>query len=341
MYCPDCGRDAREDEKTCPACGYPISSLRTRLRLEHEASIGWAQKIVGIPEFVKIDVAGEKVVSFATDSEKQEERDDAERHKNCARCGAPVEIEAICPNCGDRLPSIIGDDPFTLLTFLGVFRLVFSPSHFGSNLTFPRKGGYIQPILWPGVLAAIFIFSYPFARIDEWAGRSGRFMPDLPVFVGLALIYMPIIPIVVYLSAGFSHIVAIMLGGFAQFVRNVRLTGAILFWMLLGGSFLHILQYSAFFINPFKYRLMEMIIGGDGVENFTKMLDISDSIEWQLPILALVLIPGWIYGWAYGGLYRLSWWKAAIHAIIVYFLILAWVWISLVMVLPMKLGGLL
>lgn len=330
MFCPDCGFDARGNESACPLCGYPLRKLRDRLVSDAEASLGWAERIVGKPQYEAVVEVKEILLSFVTGEERSNKKD-SEKELICERCGKKFELGSFCSYCGDRLPGLFQKDPYLYCVLRSPFQLLFSPRHFSINFPYPFKGGIVQPTLVTGVLAFILILIYPFGRIDEWIGRNDTFSPNFPFFISYSLICLIVIPVLVYLSAGSAHVIATFLSGRAQLRRTVRVMGAIFFWILTAGIMVNLCNLLIYDIHSESPLFNRTLTEFGLIHSASKPL-------WKTVTGIILIAPVWAYGWAIGGLYRLKWPFAVLHALITY-IVISLTWAIVLVAIPLSVGG--
>ncbi len=335
VFCPDCGRESRPDERICPMCGYPLSDLQKRLRQEEEDSLGWAERIIGKP---KIDLQPPKeppLTSFATGPEppKLEQEKDEDKGRRCDNCSAKVEIGTLCQNCGDKLPSLFDNDPYLFLVIKDLWRIVVAPRQFATHFPYPVKGGILQPLLYPGVFAGFFVLSLPFSRAISWFGDGDPTMPLLTAFVGI-LLALIIMPGVVYLSSGLIHLVARILGGRISLRRTIRVVGACMIGLFILGVITNLLRFASFY---FGNQVEGALASSDAV--FRETIDFFANRR-ELTLAIELGIGAWLFSWVFGGLYRLSWWKSIILMIAAYWVLML-SWVYLLIILPLYTGGLL
>jgi hypothetical protein len=332
VYCPDCGRKAGDPERFCPFCGYPLARLGKRLEREKEDSLGWAERLVGRPSVEAAPPPESPLVSFKTGPEPKSKQGDEEDARRCERCGAKADIGALCPKCGDRLPSLTEGDPYLDLVFRSFLRMTLAPKHFALSLAYPVTGGIIQPLLYPGVFAALFLLTLPLSYWQWWPEAGGPTRPFTAALVGAPLSVFGV-PILVYLTSGFAHLVGQLLGGHVPFRRTIRVVGAGIIWLLVLGTVLHLARFGVAVSFP---DLAEKLKEGESLERLAWLWSRQRII---LATLLIVLV-AWEYAWAVGGLFWLTWWKAAILLIATYWLI-AVTWLFFLVILPLQAGGLL
>ncbi|HDS31168.1 MAG TPA: hypothetical protein ENN67_09010, partial [Firmicutes bacterium] len=299
MYCPDCGRLSKGDDEFCPSCGYPLSELIERLKKEEEDKLGWAEKIAGKPKFAVKPPPEPPLATFAPIPEPPAEP--VKTARTCDMCGAEVKYGAMCQHCGDKLPGLMESDPFLYFTFNGIWRMFFTPKFFASNFPYPVTGGTTQPLLYPGIFAALFIFSIPLAYADKWLDRPDN---PLPMIVGVTGFIMSIIftPVLVYLSAGLIHIVAKALGRNLVFKRTLRVFASVVSGVLVIGLVINLIRFALIY---FELDISATTLT-DIIEPHEFLPDIFDRKEF---VHAILLIAGaWLYSWMFGGLYRFAWW---------------------------------
>jgi hypothetical protein len=68
-------------------------------------------------------------------------------------------------------------------------------------------------------------------------------------------------------------------------------------------------------------------------------LPISMMEIWRITLLTHIIGIGWLFGWAYGSLYRLRWWNSIILTLIIYFPFIMTTWLYLLLYLPLKTSG--
>jgi len=330
LFCPDCGSRAKDTERFCPACGYPLERLRRRLEEEQRDSLGWAERILGRPPTAAEPPRESTLVSFKTGEEpvKLEEK---EKGLKCERCGERVERGTLCSKCGDRLPIIGESDPYFSETIRGFFKMLFAPRHFAINFPYPVSGGTLQPALLPGVFAAFFILTLPLGRPDLWLKSEDPTTPLIPSLVGIPL-YVLGTPLLTYLTAWLIHLVGVLLGGSGSFRRALRALSAALVWLLIIGTLRNITLGAMYFIQPTLDEILTKQIG------LPSSHDLRRNLTPVATMAGLVLI-GWLYSWMFGGLYRLSWWKTLVHTLATYVALLWWTWLFVMVILPLRAGG--
>lgn len=327
MFCPDCGREAPDDNSFCPICGYPLKKLARRIEQDKIDAMGWAEKIVGKPQFEEKPPDDEKVVSFITGKEAPPPEEE-KKGLFCERCENRIDVGVMCSSCGDRLPFHSDFDPFLISTLMGFWKLIFAPRSFAINFPYPIKGGIIQPVLYPGVAAAVFILTLPLVYMHLSLGPVQRAMYIIPSIIGFVLA-MFVIPVLVYLSAGLIHFVAQLIGGKCQFRRTVRVFAAGILWILILGILHNLIRWGLHFLAPLITDLIRPYYRTD--------FNVDQSLE-QVRILAVIglFIIGWLYTWAFGSLYRLRWWAAIVLAFATYIPILWFPWMYLLILLPLR-----
>lgn len=332
MFCPDCGREAIDCDLYCPICGYPLDLLEQKIEREKIEALGWAERIVGKPRIEEPPQSEESVISFVTGPHVPVEKD-KKKGLFCDRCGSRIEVGVMCASCGDRLPFHADSDPFVSASLRGFIKLIFAPRSFAINFPYPVSGGIIQPILYPGVVASLFILSLPLARYEMVLRSDNSARIIVPVIAGFIL-SMILTPLLVYLSAGLIHGFAIVLGGKCQFRRTVRVFAAGIFWIFMLGLLYNLIKFGLFFIKP---------VLGDYIKQYYNpiLMPIPMMSLWRPLFIAHLISIGWLFGWAYGGLYRLRWWNAVILTIAAYFPFIAPAWLYLLLLLPLRYSGLL
>ncbi len=332
MFCPDCGRECKDDEHYCASCGYPLDSLRKRIGIEQSNSLGWAEKILSVPQVKQRPVSELPLVSFDTGEEAPAESEAKEKGVLCERCGKRVDVGMICPNCGDRLPIVGVEDPYISEVLRGALRLVFAPRDFAIKLAYPARAGILQPFLWPGVFSAFFVFSLPFSKAGEW--QRGTDLANILVpAIALIPIYILGIPLLIYLTAGLTHIIGKALGSKVSFRRTLRVLSAGLIWLIIFGTLRNVLLYAnsyteADLLHFFRYYLIDPDFIRELLPKITRMM-------WAVTLAFI----GWMYAWMFGGLYRFSWWKTLLHTLATYCSVLWWVWLYVMIVIPLKASG--
>lgn len=317
MFCPDCGRESKKSERFCPSCGYPLELLEKRLVREKEESIGWVERILTKPpETDKTEkktepepVIEEPSVIFEPDFER--------KGNICQNCGKEAGFGVICPHCGDRLPNISINDPYITTILKNLISGIFGPRRFAVNFPYPVYGGTMVPLLYPGIFASIFITSIPFL-LSVREENSDLGLPSFAKVFMLFPLYIIFTPILVYLTAGFVHIFGMILGGHAAFPRTLRVCAAAIILALIAGTILNIAVFGVgWFFNDFH----GFITDDSGIVTLRKLIrDHPGAI-----MLGISGLLAWEYAWMYGGLFRLSWWKTIIHAILTFWVvIIAW-----------------
>jgi hypothetical protein len=333
MFCPDCGKQSKSGEDFCPSCGYPLYKLEERLKEEEEASLGWAEKIVGKPKIGVKPPPEPPLATFASTPEPSPETDEEKRARTCDICGTEVEYGTHCRKCGDKLPSLMDSDPFLHETFSGLWRMLFGPRFFAQNFPYPVSGGTTQPLLYPGIIAALFVLSVPMASAEKWLGKPEG---TLPILVGIAGFILSVIftPVLVYLSAGFMNIVARVIGRSLPYRRTLRVFASVTIGVLLLGLIINLLRFGLFYNQP--------AITKSAAQNG---IALPAAISWlaahrELIQAVMLAFGAWMYAWIFGGLFRFSWWKTLILVFATYWLITI-VWAAVYVFEPLYFGGLL
>lgn len=332
MFCPDCGREALDGDGFCIICGYPLDLLEKKIDQEKIDSLGWAERIVGKPR-VKDELKTDDSVSSFTTGPQVSDADDEKKGLFCERCGTRIEVGVMCAACGDRLPYHADSDPFLDSSFKNLFRMIFGPRNFAVNFPYPVSGGTIQPMLYPGVIASLFILTIPLVNYGMLLRPIDNSRIVLTAVAGFILCVI-LVPAMVYLSAGLIHIFASIIGGKAQFRRAVRIFAAGMFWLLMFGLLHNLFRWGYFFLRPFYKMYLS--------DYYNPILfDIPGLDFRRIAIFSTIIILGWLFGWAYGGLYRLKWWQALILTLIIFFPFILPSWFFALILLPLKASGLL
>ena len=333
MYCPDCGRKSQSRERYCPECGYPISALSTCLEKEKEASLGWAEKLIGKPKIEIVPPKEPPLASFATGREEPVKAP-AKTGRICARCGADVELTSVCPECNDKLPSVFENDPFMGLVLRGIFQMIVRPAEFALNFPYPATGGTIQPLFYPAIASAFLVLTLPLGRPDAWIkiqDFSDVYIPIVTAFLGSIIIT----PLLLHISSWAVNVVAGVLDSPVTLRRTIRVAGAYVFWLMLIGIVYNLMIFGlyearAHFREPFlTYTDYDL-----------NALFASVTKAYQFLFAAYLAAFGLQYGRAFGGLYRLSWWKTVFLAVSTYGVLMP-VWLYLMVLLPLHSAGLL
>jgi len=334
LFCPDCGRYSTDSDHFCTICGFPLEKLRQTLDNEKKAELGWAEKIVGKPDVKSVEPPDPPLISYATGKETPRQKKEEEQESfKCERCGIKTGVGTMCPNCGETLPSLIDNDPYLSLVLKNFFRMILAPRHYATKFPYPITGGTLQPLLWPGVFAAIFVLTLPFARSEQWLERGDPTQPLLPAFVGIPL-YVLGTPVLVYLSTGLIYLISKLLGGTASYRRTARVFSGGLIIIFIYGIVRNIFTFLFYLGTPRIHRLVPPEI------DIRIIKELSQSVERALLVFFLAFI-GWQFMWAFGGLNRLSWWKTLILFLASYVAVLWWLWLYTMVLLPLNLGGLL
>jgi hypothetical protein len=345
LFCPDCGREAIDCDMFCPICGYPIDLLMQRIEREKIEVLGWAERLVGKPKIKETPPSETPVISFVTGPAVPTDESE-KKGMYCERCGAKIDVGVMCSACGDRLPYHADSDPFVSASFRGLIGMIFAPRNFAVNFPYPVGGGVTQPVLYPGVLASLFILSLPLThyRLLLQPGNSAPLI--IPAVVGFIL-SMILVPILVYLSAGLIHVFATALSGKSQFRRTVRVFAAGIFWLMLIGLLNNLSILGFYFLKPLLLNFLTgnsneglayELLSGRGSTDLL-LLPISMMEVWRITLLTHIIGIGWLFGWAYGGLYRLRWWTSVILTLIIYFPFIMPAWLYLLLYLPLKTNG--
>jgi hypothetical protein len=331
LFCPDCGREAPDDNSFCPICGYPLAKLAGRIEQDKIDGMGWAEKIVGKPQFEEKPPGDEKVVSFITGKEAPPPEEE-KKGLFCERCEKRIDIGVMCASCGDRLPFHSDFDPFLLSAISSFWKMALAPRSFAINFPYPIKGGIIQPVLYPGVAAAVFILTLPLVYFHLLVRPGERAIYLIPVIIGFVL-SMLVIPVLVYLSSGLIHFVAQLIGGKCQFRRTVRVFAAGILWILILGIIHNLIRWGMFTLKPLLIEYIQPYFSQGPLDTGNK--------DWvrQLVVFGLLII-GWLYTWAFGSLYRLRWWVAIVFTLATYIPILWIPWVYLLVILPLRASGL-
>jgi RNA polymerase subunit RPABC4/transcription elongation factor Spt4 len=333
VYCPDCGRKSREDEDFCPVCGYPLGKLRERLAAEEQVAMGWAQRVLGIKPVGPEPPKEPSLVSFTTGEETRVEKPEDEKGLLCERCKTRVQLGTICPKCGDRLPVISDDDPYLYYVFTKIWRMLFAPRYFALTFPYPVAGGTLQPLLYPGIFIAFFVLSLPFSRPEGWIEEQNVAGILVPTFVAFLACILGM-PLLMHLTVLLTNSVCVLLGGTGSYRRTIRVASAGVIWLAIYGTLRNLALYG-FYLARIELRGF--------IDVYFPFSSVTEPVQIMTPFLmigALVLI-GWQYAWTFGGLHRLNWWKTIIMTFSTYVAILWWVWIYIIIILPLRASGLL
>ena len=331
MHCPDCGRRHRDGEACCPDCGYPLAALEKRLQEEEQEALGWAEKLLGKPRTETAPPVEIPLTSFATGREEPPKILEKSRHR-CERCGAAVDLGVACPMCGDKLPSLMENDPYIILVLRGLWRMIVAPKEFALSFPYPISGGILQPLLYPGISAALLVFTLPLLRPEALIEVTDPTRTVIPALIGY-LASIVLVPVLVYVSAWIIDLVGKLLGSTVPLRRTIRIAGAYIFWLLILGMLYHFVVFGV-------YEAQAHVAGRERDAAWIVNLYRTLEREYQWILGALLLLFGWIFAWAFGGLFRLSWWKSLILLISTYcFLVPAWIF--LLVIFPLHAAGLL
>jgi hypothetical protein len=294
--------------------------------------MGWAERIVMKPPVAEAPKTDHPIISFTT-GQQYPQVEDAKKGMFCERCGKAVQPGVMCASCGDHLPFHADSDPFLSASFQGLFRMIFGPRGFAINFPYPVSGGIIQPILYPAVLASIFVITLPliYFRTLLSPGDHGNII--LMAVFGFILCIL-LVPLLVYSSAGLIHVIATILGGKCQFRRTVRVFAAGILWILIIGLINNLARWGFFYLRP---------LVSDFFDYYSyPASQLFPDIPWlRLLTLSFISIVGWLFTWAFGGLYRLRWWNAIILTIAAYIPFILTSWAYLLLYLPLRASGLL
>jgi hypothetical protein len=147
------------------------------------------------------------------------------------------------------------------------------------------------------------------------------------------LYYMAIVPILTSLSAYVVHVVARALGGSVPLRRTLRVAGAWVFWLMVIGIVYHLIVFGTYFLQESLPRSFLRQFPDFNIYHF-----ISNPQRLLLQVDLVVM--AWYFGWTFGGLYRLSLWKALILVVSAYFVLVP-IWLYLLFGGPMHAIGLL
>lgn len=327
MFCPDCGRESTDSERFCPDCGYPLRELVNQLESEKDASVGWADRIVRRPEISQAEPV-ELVDSY---SETGYDEEDERQGLRCLRCGVPISPGTLCPSCGEKLPSVGESDNYISHVLKSFFQIIFKPRLFALMLPYPTSGGTLQPYLYPGVFASIFVLTLPLNRPELWLEGDDTTRAIVP-FILCFLVYIFLVPLIVYLTNLLIHGVAIILGTKGIFKRTVRATSALMIWFLIFGIIFNLIALGVYLVGPEGIAFDQYIV--DVYAGWKMMGQYRIYI-----IIGIALIIGWLLGWMIAGLYRMSWWQIIIHMLATYIALYFWVWLFVLIGVPLELGG--
>jgi len=329
LYCPDCGDEIVESDSFCQYCGYPSSALRKRLKAEQDASIGWAEKIIGSKPVDEKQIPPEDKLQTFVDVKDPEPEEDEDSRLRCESCASVVDYGMMCPECGDKLPTLGANDNFFISVIRYSFRFIVAPAHFARNFPYPTKGGTMQAVWVPAILSGLYILTLPATK----AYVQPRLF-EFPDMFGLALIgmtlYILLIPVLLFVTGGLNHWVAVLLGGQAAFRRTLRITGAGLTILLVLGLVRNIGTALLFLINP-ELEPSSFIR--------YNAINASGLSEYRTLVYITIVIAGWYHAWLIAGLHRLSWWKTLIHFIATYVTFTWWAWLIVFFGIPVLLIG--
>ena len=325
LFCPDCGTDLKKSDKFCSTCGYPADALTKRIEFEKNSSIGWAERIIGKkPGSDEIVLPEGKLHTFTDVSDSIPESDKEKSDLRCETCGSKVEHGTLCPACGERLPTLSESDNFFAAVMSKFFKLIFAPRYFAQTLPYPLKGGTMQALWIPAIITGLYILTLPAARPFMHLHKYENYGAMGLGLIGMT-VYILFTPLLLFLTSGLNHWVAVLFGGHAPFRRTVRVTGAGLAVLMTLGLIRNIVTAFAHLIDP--DLLLPLFIQ-----------ELSESPEKgyvRFIVYALIIIGGWYHCWLIGGLHRLSWWKAVIHFIAAYVTFIWWIWVLVLYGIPL------
>jgi len=332
VHCPDCGRERVREINFCPECGFPFAELEARLAQEKEETTGWAEKILGKPAEELPTQDSDTITSFLTGVERLKPSRLEEDKFKCERCLTPVNLGTLCPTCGEKLPTVMETDPYLLLVFKSIWRMIFAPRRFSLDFPYPLVGGTMQPYLYPGVFASLFVLTLPFTRVDLWIEELDPTPFILPFIVGF-LIAIFAVPALMYISVWMIDTAGRALGGRGIRRRVARTLGAYVIFVTLLGTIGNLGLLALYIGKTKEIRTPQTTLSFHNLFTFARN---AERVTLGI-ILALLF---WNFTWAVGSLYRLSWWKAIILALSVLSLLLA-LWVYFLIFLPVYEGGLL
>jgi hypothetical protein len=331
MYCPDCGRTSQDRERFCPDCGYPVSALAICIEKEKEAKLGWAEKIIGVPKIDLLPPDETPLTSFATGKEPVNIK--KKEGAVCQRCGADVQMESLCPECGDKLPGIFENDPFMAVLFRGLLQMTLKPAEYASNFPYPMTGGTIQPLLYPAVVTAFLVLTLPLGRPEMWmpSRDAGEvYIPIITSFLGAIVVT----PILIYLSSWLVNLIALIIQTNVPLKRIVRVTGAFIFWLILFAALFNLFMFNFY---EFQLHNRDMFLKLSHAD--LRALFVSTADNSKFLFAAMLVIFALQYGRALGGLYRFSFLKTVILAVSTCCILIP-IWLYLIIVLPLLASGL-
>ncbi|MFH1675603.1 MAG: hypothetical protein ABIC40_01170 [bacterium] len=332
MFCVDCGRESKKTDRYCPSCGYPLELLEKRIVKEKEESIGWVERILTKSDEIEKPVKEPVIESLPSTEVFTEDLIAEKRPILCESCGEEVGYGTICPKCGDRLPFISINDSFISSVLHGFASIIFSPRQFAIGLPYPFSGGTMAPLVYPGIFASIFIISLPLTLIDS----NRNFVIGLgdlaPLFI-LFPVYLFVSPILVYLSIGLAHAMGIILGGHVAFRRTLRVGSAALIWTFIIGAIANLLSFVTRWV-IFQFH---------GFFGSSSIIILADKIHRDHPwifSMPIIVFLAWMYAWWFGGLFRLNWWKAVLHLILSFWIVII-IWAYSAVIFPLTIYKLL
>jgi hypothetical protein len=300
-----------------------LSGLEKKLVDETEASMGWAERILGKPIIPSPKRPEPPISSFAVGRIEPT----AENPKpKCERCGAEVGSPGIvCSQCGDKLPSIIGDDEYIKLVLRGLWTMLAAPRSFAINFPYPQIGGTIQ-ILYAGVAGGCYVLSLLFLAPDKWLGENSSGTPVMALLAGF-LVALALVPAVLSLSSWLLTYIARAFGGIVPLRRTTRVAGAYVFWIFTFGALYNLLLLWLYLLQ-LHLRLFPTL------GHFYRAI-MGDSLFMMLGSIAILT---WLCGWAFGALFRLTWIRT-LWLIVISFGLFIPLWLLLFVILPLRFAG--
>jgi hypothetical protein len=141
-------------------------------------------------------------------------------------------------------------------------------------------------------------------------------------------------PVLIHLTVLLINSVSALLGGTGSYRRTIRIASAGVIWLAIFGAIRNIVLYG-FYLTRIEMRgFIDVYFPFDSVTEPVR------NITPFLMIGGLIFI-GWQYAWTFGGLHKLNWWKTTIMTLSTYVAILWWVWVYVIIILPLRASGLL